>query len=400
MSPPLETLGRGLTRIVSKRATSAERRRAPFLLYLAALAALISSIAYFGWVRTWSSLNVPTLYPAFADMRVVQGAVISAQNGLNPWVSNPGDPWGRKINYPKLWVSIASALSFADESRFILICSMLVACFAAICAALLFCFPSFGLLAVLLSLATLRGIERGNSDLLIFCILMPAALWLPKLRSVTAILAATVLKLYPVFALAALVIQRQFAILTASMAGAVAVLIYLWDDLGPIRTNTPVSCARSYGFPSLFVCFGNALPFWVPAATYAAMGIGTFMLAYHFSRPGVLTRRPGAPDNLMLSGASIYVGTFLFSANFDYRLIFLIFCIPFLQTNPFAFARAFIIVILLAMNETLTNSFGWLVITWSCKIAIFLVLGAYLTALAVASLRPGGEGSNAFVPPR
>src|SRR5262249_60501252 len=25
---------------------------------------------YFGWVRTWSSVYVPTMYPPFADMRV------------------------------------------------------------------------------------------------------------------------------------------------------------------------------------------------------------------------------------------------------------------------------------------------------------------------------------------
>src|SRR5262249_6776131 len=151
--------------------------------------------------------------------RVIQGAVISAQNGSNPQLSNPGDPWGRKINYPMLWVSIGSALNLADESRFILICTILVFCFTGICGSLLFYFPSFALLAALLSLATLRGIERANTDLLIFLILLPAALWLPKLRSVIAVLVATVLKLYPVFALAALVIQRQFAVFTASIAG-------------------------------------------------------------------------------------------------------------------------------------------------------------------------------------
>jgi hypothetical protein len=248
--------------------------------------------------------------------------------------------------------------------------------------------PSFALLATLLSLATLRGIERANTDLLIFLILLPAALWLPKLRSVIAIFAATVLKLYPVFALTALVIQRQFVAFIASMAGAAAVFIYLWNELEAIQTNTPVSCTRSYGFPSLFGCFGDALPFWMRAGMCGAIAIGTLALAYYFSRPGAVTRRQGTQDNLMLAGAAIYVGTFLFSSNFDYRLIFLIFCIPFLQTRPFAFSRAFVVVILLAMNETLTTSLAWLVLSRASKIAIFMVLGGYLTALAVASLRP------------
>jgi hypothetical protein len=88
------------------------QRRAPFFLYLTVIVALAGSIAYFGWVRTWSSVFVPTMYPPFADMRVIQGAVITVEHGLNSRVSNPGDPWGRTFNYPMLWVAIGKVLNF------------------------------------------------------------------------------------------------------------------------------------------------------------------------------------------------------------------------------------------------------------------------------------------------
>lgn len=35
-------------------------------------------------------------------------------------------------------------------------------------------------------------------------------------------------------------------------------------------------------------------------------------------------------EKMFLSGAGIYIGTFIFSSNIDYRLIFLLFTIPFL----------------------------------------------------------------------
>ena len=91
----------------------------------------------------------------------------------------------------------------------------------------------------------------------------------------------------------------------------------------------------------------------------------------------------------MLVGAAIYVGTFILSSNWDYRLIFLIFCIPFLQQRPFPCARAVILVMLPAMNETLlTYWFGvtGLVVAQLAKTVIFAVLSAYLLALAWGTL--------------
>ena len=60
------------------------QRRAPFFLYVAVTVTLAGCVVYFGWVRTWSSVYVPTMYPPFADMRVIRGAVRSVEQGLRP----------------------------------------------------------------------------------------------------------------------------------------------------------------------------------------------------------------------------------------------------------------------------------------------------------------------------
>jgi hypothetical protein len=91
----------------------------------------------------------------------------------------------------------------------------------------------------------------------------------------------------------------------------------------------------------------------------------------------------------MLVGAAIYVGTFMSSGNVDYRLIFLILCIPFLQRRPFPYARAVIAVMVVAMNAPLLVS--WLAMPGAlvaelAKILIFAVLSAYLFALILAML--------------
>src|SRR5262249_26337467 len=98
----------------------------PFLLYLASMATLVAWIAYFGWTRTWSAVFVPTMSPPFADMRGIQGAVKSTDQGLNPLISNPNDPWHRSLNYPLIWVKIGQVVNLPDKSRFIEFCGLVI----------------------------------------------------------------------------------------------------------------------------------------------------------------------------------------------------------------------------------------------------------------------------------
>lgn len=366
------------------------QRRTPFFLYVAVIVTLVGCVIYFGWVRTWSSVYVPTMYPSFADMRLVQGAVISVEHGYDPRIANPGDPWGRHFNYPMLWVSIGKALNFTNERWFIAICAALVLCFIGLCAILIFRYPSFGLLASLVSTSTLLGIERGNIDLAVFCLLFCAILGVPRHWSPIPLLLATLLKLYPVFALSALFIRRQFLLFAASLAVAVAIFAYLWDQLAYIRSITPVRCQLSYGIPNISDCFTRfGRPFWQFVVLFTATGLATLALAYAFSRSDAVRTKQDFAFDLMLVGAAIYVGTFILSSNFDYRLIFLIFCIPFLQRRPFPYARAVIVGVILAMNETLLGywlKFPGLIVVKIVENVIFAVLSAYLLALAWATL--------------
>jgi hypothetical protein len=72
------------------------QRRAPFFLYVAVTVTLAGCVVYFGWVRTWSSVYVPPMYPPFADMRVIQGARRSAEallltNAIQPFTKRNCD---------------------------------------------------------------------------------------------------------------------------------------------------------------------------------------------------------------------------------------------------------------------------------------------------------------------
>jgi hypothetical protein len=331
------------------------------------------------------------MYPPFGDIRIIQAAIISLERGYDPRVSNVGDHWGRAYNIPTPWIAIGKVLDFTNEQQFIIAATGAVLLFAAACAYLLLRFPSFALLASMVSTSTLVGIERGNVDLILFCLLLPAALWLPKSWSPIPILLGTLLKLYPVFALAALYVQRQYRMLAVSIALAAGIFAYLWNELSSIQSTTPVGCYFAYGIAPVVKCFiFLGLPTWTLLATMAATVAATLASTYFFSRSDAVRPQPGAVFNLMLVGSSIYVGTFALTTNFDYRLIFLIFCVPFLCTNPFPFSRACIAAIVAAMNETLFMhwfALGGHVVVEVAKIAVFAILGGYLSALVLKRSR-------------
>jgi hypothetical protein len=47
--------------------------------------------------------GISTLRPCFADLRVITSGLDCIRKGQDPLISNPCDPWGRQMNYPRIW---------------------------------------------------------------------------------------------------------------------------------------------------------------------------------------------------------------------------------------------------------------------------------------------------------
>ena len=302
-------------------------------------------------------------------------------------MSNPNDPYRRVSNYPLIWVKIGEALNLPDKSRFRQFCSLVILCFVGVSAYILYRFPSFGLLACLLSTATLLGIVRANTDLIIYSLVFVFALAFPKTLSPVPILVATALKLYPVFSLVIFLIKRQFLLFLLSLIATLAIFAYMWDELA-IIWSIPLETGDSYltyGFNSL-----------APYFSLQGLGLVTLLCLAIFVTALYLKKMEGPhrhqqedefESSLFLAGASIYVGTFIVWANWDYRLMFLIFCIPFLEARRFPFSGLLVVLIIVAMNDLVIHDLLGAIgraIMWFAKIGIFVVLSAYLALRVLA----------------
>ena len=329
-------------------------------VFLTSCALIFGGIIMTGWMNTWMGLSVPAMYPPFADLRTVQGAIFSVANGFDPQINNPGDPWGRAMNYPAIWIFLANIFSLNLENNYLIFICIYILAYLSICLLLLYRYSSIWILLAIFSGSSLLAVERGNNDLLVFSLIYVSSL-IPLFLSGLLIASASVLKIYPIFSVVSLYGNKKLLLITSLFVG-----IYFLTQIPEflkIRNGTPTSISLSYGIPSITEAINHKLKIGLNAWIVALSLILSAFLTGLSSRVKFLTVVNFESDNryrLFLIGASIFMGTFIISSNWDYRLIFLIFCIPFIEkATKKTFKFPILILILLASNQVLlTTIFG------------------------------------------
>jgi len=350
---------------------------------------MFASCLTFGWEKTWKLLQIPTMSPPFADMRTVQGALYSVSLGLDPQLVNPGDPWGRVMNYPSIWISVADYLNFQTELNYLIFVSFQIALFLLCLSILAKDNPSTTLILLSFSGTTLLCVERGNNDLLVFSFVF-LALRLKGIASILLITLATLMKIYPIFALPAFVRQRK--VLLPTMIGCLSCLALLSAELVKIRNSTPVSYGLSYGSRSISKAFEHEVRIDLPAiAISICLIIVALLICFSKASYSLLkfknTER--SVEELFIAGGSVYVITFFIGSNFDYRLIFLLLCVPmFLKLERTILKFGLILCLLVAFNYGPLNlvfgSFGSLV-NYVAKAFLLISILAILFQMALKS---------------
>lgn len=288
----------------------------------------------------WQRFGVYHLSPAFADMRFILCAIESQRAGYNPYQINPRDPWHRPMNYPRLWLSLG-VLGLGEQQTVPL--SIALALIFYLSLLLLvgpLTFQEGGFYGFLIcSPAVMLGVERGNVDLLIFALLALAIELFQRQESRSiwpygVIMVCSLLKLYPIFAMAVALRDRSRTVALSIISGAAALflsyLLWIRSDLITIMRNTWQTANISFGSKVVFLY----LNWWTgrPINT-TAWSIGCVAVVIAVAM--VMVKRTARPLFTtgtvvsMLIGMSIYVGIFVFlTSNFNYKLIFLIFAVP------------------------------------------------------------------------
>jgi hypothetical protein len=376
-------------------------RRASLVVYLVAVVTCASSLAIVGWTRTWTLVRLPTRTPPFADLRTVQAGIVSAAKGLDPQRKNPGDPWGRKMNYPSVWLTIGRLCSLDQERWFLIFCGLSCLAFVGACAALQFRFPSWSLLAGCLSSATLLAIERGNNDMHEL-LLVVAFVLLGRWTGLVPYTAAVALKVYPALIAYVAVVRRDLRRALALAVAMALALAMLWTQLRAIGAGNTAAGPFAYGAAGLYdllgaLCRGTAIGQRAAAGAIGGVAlIALVTLIWRLARRRFIVERSLEGD-LFLAGASIYVGTYVLARNWDYRMIFLLLCFPFLARQRWV-GRVLRGLILFAMNGVWLDRLwhGFALARPFVELAMFVVLAALL----LAPLLAGWGGRTGAAPER
>jgi hypothetical protein len=309
---------------------------------------LISLFLTVGSDAVWGFWNVPKQILPFLDFRLIPGTAQTLRMGIDPTVSNPGDPIGRLFNYPKVWYLVFYTGVSQDDTFWVVI-SLIVIFFLSA-----FAFPGklkildvLLLLGLLFSPAAMFLYARGNVDLAFFSLCALALLIndLSPYASLVLILIGAVFKIYPIFMLSVFLKQEKKRFWYLILAGLLIFGGYILLTFKDFQTDwniTQRGFDYSYGANVLVLHFRHEFNVFLLKTfshtwTDRFLDYGPYVVAIFVFLaaviPGVFfTVAPKAASQRNLDafrvGAAIYICTFLMGNNWDYRLVFLLFTVP------------------------------------------------------------------------
>jgi hypothetical protein len=330
-------------------------------------------------------------YWAFSKLMPVGGAGVSVQDfrdltsawdcarrGIAVLPVNPCSPVGGSANWPRLWL-LPYHLGLGQSSTIPLVVTAVV---AFLVVSILLLPPDAGFVPGIVyglavcSPAVMLGVYWGNIDIIVFVLVGSAALLLHRRRAgliagEALLLLASLLKLFPVVAIVALLRQRRRIARTGAVAIVACVAAYVLANYAYIALalrRTAQSDSISFGmrrFTEWLVAGVNSVSprlaagvnqHFSPRAWDVFVAVVILLILLLFQRK-LRTHLPAGGNSqreldLFWVGASIYVCAYVVFRSWDYRLVFVLLTIPQLLRWT-AMKRAAAIMTLLALFGTL-----------------------------------------------
>ncbi|WP_128548689.1 hypothetical protein [Larkinella soli] len=302
--------------------------------------------------RILQSFGVPPLAHHFNDLHVITSAA-RCEMPYEDILAGKCRTGYATLNYPQIWLPLTRFFNgFVPETDYTAL--LILIAFALVYLIVLYRFSKkAGWIpaAAFCSPVTLLAMERANSDLIIFGLLVFFVLLLhrrvsrpiSRMAACALLLLAILLKLYPLAAIVTLLHRKLYPYALALSALTIGYLFLTAGDLKLISAVTPRAFDLSYGQFAVFdrfgalairhlpVAFGSSALHRVSAVVTALLaGVLLFLMrSYKIRWPEPGPALPPVTVDLFLTGAAVYCLTFVLGNNWDYRVIFLHLCLPY-----------------------------------------------------------------------
>ena len=331
-----------------KRLSILSERLAVLAAVAAVVLALCAGVHHHGsLVAAWKILGQPALSPLFADTRTIAHSIDCLQRGQDPFLVRTFDPWHRLYNYPPIWLDLRYLGVTSRSSNLLgsVLALMTVISFLLLFRARTWLTSVIVFLAVT-SKAVLFAVERGNTDQMIFFLLVVGFFLIDHQKTAVRnplksalIVCLTVLKIFPVVAAVVLVRNRKstLIVLLTALLSIAALKLTSGAYLPLVLGNTPQDTYVSFGaFPFFAAVFSHLSGFVTGIVQHhvKVSSIGAFLLAVLSIAAGIRFRDQlnrflppldfdDSRGGIAAAGLAIFCIAFVRGSSYDYRLIFL-----------------------------------------------------------------------------
>ena len=366
-----------------------------FILYLffSLIILILLSIYTKGWVVTWGNIRLPTLMPPHFDLRFYQYPAISIEAGKNPLFAT-GELWSQGL--PQNWqghsryylpiFKLSHFLNFHKEIYFLIFANFIIINFI-ICIYKLIKLKknSFWILILFFSGSTLLGIERTNNDLIIFCLLYWAAVY-PNVLGAIFVLIATYIEFWPLASTISF-IKKKIKILLSFILVIFVLYFYefMFSESGLVIVNDWFSFGSKSTSITLQRYFLIKINHIYISLFLILLSLITFVKKINFLKFEFNKKPNDFYERLFLIGSSTFCGLYILQSNYDYKLILLIFCVPYITLLRNKFDKYLLLLCMiissnynLFINEPFTGKGINIIIPVICKNILFVMIFALL----------------------
>jgi len=299
------------------------------------------------WMNFWKFLKIPSVLPPFSDFDALNIFLSYEKMGLNPYVENPeSHPIHKFLIYPSVWLDITDILNLNNNLNFKLVSFLILFTYFYVLIDFYIRFKSkifgFFLIVFFFSTSNFLLIERLNVEIILFCLIYFSLVNKKTIIKFFFYFASVALKIFPIFSIFLFIDKKKIFFL--ALAFSIIYLFMIKEEIALISSNViEYALIPAYGAVSI----SKALYYYsmkfgllindenyhlfkkLIIILFSFYGLILFLINFSFSGTKKISKKLSIEEKMFLAGGGIFIGTFAISANFDYRLLFLILTFPY-----------------------------------------------------------------------
>lgn len=314
------------------------------------------------WIKFWDYFTVPPQIPPFSDLDAISRALISKQQGFNPYIDNPYDLKNRSFVYPSIWLYFFDLFSLNKKINFQIFSTILIYFYALIYLKLAYNINKkvFSIILIILffSSASMLAVERLNIEIIIFILIYFLACSNSFKNQFILYFIALYGKLYPIFSV--FIFLKNIKILLLMIFLSFLLLFLIREEIFfLIKNGNEVALNIAHGIPTLtkgMWYYSKKLGYFLNDENYKAFkyimiflasiyATIIFLIKFKFGEKSVL-EKISLEEKLFICGGGIFIGRFINFSNIDYGLIFLVFTLPYILKDKITYLRIILLVLI------------------------------------------------------